>query len=282
MKTKQWEIVKGLINFEQTVSLVYYFQYKDELSWETDDYRGYVIGMINYLYEGNFNEEVDFNLNILEPNERVYYLLEIAEFLYDNKKYNFEDESLKEFDSIDFDENSQTFVIPKNKFTEEVQKSIINERTATLNTKILGFVVSGVEEFYKNQLKSINISIQNARSMRNLMGSNETALVTKQIEVTIDPIVFEHINHKLVFLDELGIFNFLTEKYKVLNESRDANLAAIFHDFIFDKKTKEQAKLETIKKALNILFSTDGNNKTRTEGAINNAKSQMKKFGIDL
>jgi len=86
----------------------------------------------------------------------------------------------------------------------------------------------------------------------------------------------------LLLFDKLGIISFLLSKFPELSKDRNTNLAILFYSFLKLPDQSKDATIDTARKTLEGLFSSEGKNKIRTDKAVKRVKEELFKAGIVL
>ncbi len=97
--------------------------------------------------------------------------------------------------------------------------------------------------------------------------------VIQVVEAEIDLIVFERLSHKLVYLHEIGVYDFLADKYKGLDKTPFANLVASMSG-ITDPK-----EIENLRKCISYIGIKDTKNPINKK-SLNAVRAELLKIGI--
>ena len=127
--------------------------------------------------------------------------------------------------------------------------------------------------------KQLTLWVNEKRSELNEIDGLEIATVpqTEVREVEeIDPVVFEKVSHKLVYLHEIGVYDFLKDKYKTLYKTpiKFATLLASVMGIV------EPKEIENLRKCIGYIETTNKKNPIN-DLSLKKVRVELLKLGIE-
>lgn len=218
---------------------------------------------------------MEFNLQADISNSSILYLKEIMDYLYESKTTSFEVKFTRDLKKqVTFIDDNKSYKFQLGKIFIDCEEELKSE-IIELNTDYLQLVYSGVTMLYDSLLTVVSETFEKIKKGK--------VVDTDPIqEVEIDPVSLNHTNHKLIYLDELGVLSFLLKEHEILKRDRDTSLAKLLYPFLEDPNKGKAKTIETSRKIIAGLLSSKGINKTRTEPAMKKVKSELFKLEIKI
>ena len=127
--------------------------------------------------------------------------------------------------------------------------------------------------------KQLTLWVNEKRSELNEIDGLEIATVpqpeVREVE-EIDPVVFEKVSHKLVYLHEIGVYDFLKDKYKTLYKTpiKFAELLASVMGIV------EPKEIENLRKCIGYIETTNKKNPIN-DLSLKKVRAELLKLGIE-
>ena len=219
------------------------------------------------------NEKLDptrwFVFEYPEGYNRIEIALGFEDYFYSDSENPYEvyNEYLAEIDRYPFEAKIDSFCLP---YLFESEMNRVNGDAGDL-------YVDGATPVIKmiKLKKQVNDWIAEKRKeLAELMGEQTPNTgVIQVVEAEIDPIVFERLSHKLVYLHEIGVYDFLAAKYKGLDKTPFATLVASMSG-ITDPK-----EIENLRKCISYIGIKDTKNPIN-KTSLKAVRAELLKIGI--